>query len=577
MALRSKTLRRLGLIENWNWPLLIFVLPLYVLFSILFDAVLTGNASWYWLVTFIAGTLAEVLFVVVCKKLFLTRLLTRRPSGLIGAGFAAIVNVVRNLTVAWLALELNLLAEVNWLQRTLGAAIMGIAFMVMFVSIMGSRIEHASTMGRLQALQRILVQQRQESTPMLNAENVRMLEHAQKLLLPKIERVQELLAKHSKTDSLQELRNLVTEHVRPLSAELSSAARSLSLKPAPAPIAKVPGEFMSARVKLKSVIRPGLVVALTGPGQWVVVQLLANLEQANRTIVGVFFCWAILVIAKSLIPVHVVVNRVPAILSLLVLGGLSGLPAFALNVNSISNQQSLVLFSTLVIAPILATFGFAIQSSLDSAREEAEQRIRNDNEALERETALFEQRMWLAKRAWSFVVHGTVQGALTAAITRLNSTDELEQYQFNLVLQDLDRAKNALSRVPVLELDLPNAISALSATWQGICDVRWNISHRAERALKRDANARMCVNEIAKEAVSNAVRHGEARSAWVDIDRTGDELLIITISNNGRPLPANPILGVGTQMLDGLTLNWDLSNNKATGLVVLEAQLPILR
>lgn len=572
---QSKTLRRLGLIENWNWPLLIFVFPLYVLFTILFDAVLTGNASWFWLITFASGTLAEVLFVIICKKLFLTRLLTRFPSGFIGAGFAGLTNIVRNYTIALLALELGLLTEVDWLQRALGAFIMGVAFIVLFVSIMGSRIEHAATIGRLQALQKFLVQQRQESSPLLNAENARLLDHAQKLLLPRIARVQELLAKHSKADTLLELSALVTEQVRPLSNELSTAAQKLTLKPAPAPIERVPIEFMTAKVNLKAVIRPGLILLLTGPGQWVMVQLLAGVERANLTLIGIFFGWFILALAKAIIPAHLVVNRGAAIVNLVFLGLLSGLPAFAFNVNLVSTQQSLTLYSTLLIAPVLAILGFAIEASLDAARIEAEQRINNDNDALARETALFDQRMWLAKRSWSFVVHGTVQAALTAAITRLSSAEELEQYQIDLVLQDLNRAKDALSKTPSLDVDLPSAMKALSSTWQGICEVRWNITERAQRALARDANARMCVNEISKEAVSNAVRHGEAKNAWVEFDRSSDELLIISISNDGRLLPAKPELGVGAQMLEGLTLSWDLRNDRGAGRVVLDAQLPI--
>lgn len=576
MTLKSRRLRRLGLIENWNWPLLIFVMPLYVFFTILFDAVITGNASWFWLVTFIAGTMAEVGFVILCKKLFLTRLLTARPSGVIGLLFAAVTNVVRNLTIAGLALELGLLEQVDWLQRSLGAAFMGVAFLILFVSVMGSRIEHSATMLRLQALQKFLVQQRQESSSLLNAENARLLEHAQSLLLPRIARIQELLlAKQAKADTLLELRALVTDQVRPLSAELSSAAQKLTLKPAPAPVGKVPIEFMTAKVDLKNVIRPGMVLLLAGAGQWVMVQMLAGTQQANLTLIGIAGGALILFIAKAALPAHLVVSRGAAIANLILLGLLSGVPALVFNLSAATNPGAIAMYSMLVVAPVLAILGFAISASLDSARLDAEQRIQQDNESLSRETALFDQRMWLAKRSWSFVVHGTVQAALTAAITRLPMAEELEQYQIDLVLQDLNRAKDALSKTPSLDVDLQAAMSALSSTWQGICNVRWNISERAARALMRDVNARMCVNEIAKEAVSNAVRHGEAKNAWVEIDRSNDELLIINISNDGRLLPSNFAPGVGSQMLEELTLSWSLHNDRGLGRVVLAANLPI--
>ena len=172
-------------------------------------------------------------------------------------------------------------------------------------------------------------------------------------------------------------------------------------------------------------------------------------------------------------------------------------------------------------------------------------------------------------------MHGTVQAALTAAITRLNSAQELEPYQLNLVLQDLDRAREALTKTPNIEVDLNSAMAAVISTWQGICSVSVQISPRAKRALDRDLNARMCVNEIVKEAVSNAVRHGEARKAWVEVDRVADETLMISVRNDGRPLPVELEHGVGARMLDDLTLDWSLVNNRARGTVDFEANLPI--
>jgi hypothetical protein len=71
------------------------------------------------------------------------------------------------------------------------------------------------------------------------------------------------------------------------------------------------------------------------------------------------------------------------------------------------------------------------------------------------------------------------------------------------------------------------------------------------------------------------VRHGEATEVSVSIDRTNDELLAIKISNNGRQLSSKLNRGVGSSMLDELTLSWSLVNNRAAATVDLEAMLPI--
>jgi two-component sensor histidine kinase len=85
----------------------------------------------------------------------------------------------------------------------------------------------------------------------------------------------------------------------------------------------------------------------------------------------------------------------------------------------------------------------------------------------------------------------------------------------------------------------------------------------------------MCVNEICKEAVSNAVRHGEASSIVISIDRSSDELLIIEAADNGRGVSSDAIPGVGSRMLDDLTIDWSIANNRAIGRTVLEARLPL--
>lgn len=230
----------------------------------------------------------------------------------------------------------------------------------------------------------------------------------------------------------------------------------------------------------------------------------------------------------------------------------------------------------LVVSNVIACMiGFAYSKSVDLDRIEAVVQVTRENNTLAREAALFEQQMWIARRNWSFVVHGTVQAALTAAITRLSSAEPLEQYQIDLVRQDLARAADALSKTPETEVDLPVALGNLQTTWKGICEIKFEISERANRSLQRDANARMCVNEICKEAVSNAVRHGEAKAMTIAIDRSADELLIIDASNTGRPVAANIRQGVGSAMLDDLTVQWSLTNNRALGRTVLQAKLPL--
>ena len=81
------------------------------------------------------------------------------------------------------------------------------------------------------------------------------------------------------------------------------------------------------------------------------------------------------------------------------------------------------------------------------------------------------------------------------------------------------------------------------------------------------------MNEIAKEAISNAVRHGDATEATVLIDREQDDVLRIEITNNGSPPDPKRGSGIGSEMLDEVCISWRLYSDKE--LVRLSAELPV--
>jgi signal transduction histidine kinase len=303
--------------------------------------------------------------------------------------------------------------------------------------------------------------------------------------------------------------------------------------------------------------------------------IVLGITAANWSVVFSLATIAIIAIIKALVPARLKVKPSQAILLLFLIGFIAANASYwPLKEFSHNFEQDLLLL--VVVANIIGNvMGFAYSKIVDLDQEEAFSQVTRENNSLAREAALFEQQMWIARRNWSFVVHGTVQAALTAAITRLSYTGELEQYQIDLVKQDIARAIEALSKTPETDVNLKEALGNLVTTWSGICEIKFEISERAKRSLGRDANARMCVNEICKEAVSNAVRHGEAKNILISIDRSNDELLIIEAADNGRGVSGEPIPGVGSRMLDDLTVDWSISNNRAIARTVLEAHLPL--
>jgi signal transduction histidine kinase len=574
-ASSSKTYYRLGLIQNWRWTFFWFALFFYAQLTLLYDIVLNNNWSWLWLVTFTAGTALQLALVALAKVTFLPKLLSTRAAGIYAMVFAGFLTAARNVLIAYLSLQFNLVSDLDYFSRAIGGFALGVGLLLFYVSVMGSRVQHDVVVNRLKQIKQSLLHQKELAVAVLQEENQKLLDQTQSTLLPRIEEIRNLLSNnHTKLDSINELRALVQEQVRPLSEELSQRSNKLASAPPTALPQKVRIKLLSERVLLAETIKPFAVASLTAVTFFSITNLLRPADLGQILMLGAIG-YGVLLLFKLLIPKAKFFTRGQAYLLLSLMAVASFAPYLVALAPQIHDLNTALLYSMVMFTPWLIMVGVANTVVLDRARHEAELQMQHDTDALARETALFEQQMWLAKRSWTFVVHGTVQAALTAAITRLSSAEELEPYQLNLVLQDLDRARDALTKTPNIEVDLVAALNAVASTWDGLCKVTWTISERAKRALDRDVNARMCVNEIVKETVSNAVRHGEAREAKIEIDRIADSMLHISVRNNGRLVSGDLDHGVGTRMLDDLTLNWTLTNNRATRTVDFEANLPI--
>jgi signal transduction histidine kinase len=192
------------------------------------------------------------------------------------------------------------------------------------------------------------------------------------------------------------------------------------------------------------------------------------------------------------------------------------------------------------------------------------------------EVALFEQQLWVARRNWSLIIHGTVQASLTAALTRLNAADA-DKKTLTLAKKDLDRAIAALSTPPSLDVKFTPALKEIVATWQGVCDIQVDIDSAVKKVVSKDPRLSMCVNEILKEAISNAVRHGDARTAQASLKLADEGVIDLTVANDGKAPRIGVRKGLGSNLLDELTVGWSLDFDSATDQTILTARLPFSR
>lgn len=575
----GRFLRAFGRKEIWSWPLFWFALPVYFLLSFLFDVFLAQSWRIEWLLIAILTFAVATLLAVGVKFLIIDRFFKTRNAGLVNFVAIAAIGAVKNVLVGELSVLFGLVQSVelvDWAFRIYGGAGLAIGVLLGFVYILGSRVDHNATIGELEVIRAKLVRHRAQAETLLVAEREALLKQTQQVLLPRLDQIHKTLVSNSeRTNTIDALRELVQTQVRPLSESLAKVAENMTVADEPSAPLKPRAKLLQNNFQLKPLIQPGTMLPMILLGNWFLSSIILGNEAANWSLLYSIPTWLIIVVAKLLIPENFKVKRGWGI-ALLVFIGFNAAHASYWPLKEFSHNFEQDMLLLLVVNNIIGSVvGFAYSRSYQIDRIEAVNQMTRDNESLAREVALFEQQMWIARRNWSFVVHGTVQAALTAAITRLSAGEELEQYQIDLALQDISRASAALAKTPDIDVDLTIALPNLVATWSGICEIKFNVTERANRALLRDANARMCVNEICKEAVSNAVRHGEANKIEILIERTSDELLLIEAADNGRGVGKSIKPGVGSRMLDDLTVRWSISKNRATAKTVMQAWLPL--
>ena len=224
----------------------------------------------------------------------------------------------------------------------------------------------------------------------------------------------------------------------------------------------------------------------------------------------------------------------------------------------LAQQYELVGLTTLTAGGVLlftniaSTAWFALQRSRDENAAE----ILRVNAEIRHELDLLDQSVWVAQRKWSYIIHGTVQGALTVAASRLEMANKLDDKLKEAVRADIERAKSVLASPPNFARPLDELMKEISQTWEGVCDFEYQISPSAISALASSQTSTICLVEITKELISNAKRHGGATKFWLNahLDQNGD--LAVIAGNNGNSKSSTENSGLGMEMISQLTRSW---------------------
>ena len=240
---------------------------------------------------------------------------------------------------------------------------------------------------------------------------------------------------------------------------------------------------------------------------------------------------------------------------------------------ALHERESLIVLLFYSVAISSGLFLNGSYSVLGQYREQLYQELEMTNEKLLRAVTRIKQELWLSRRQLISQLHGTVQGALTAAITRLSTAPENDASAVARAQEDLDRAVMALRQGSLQEIDLISALGELRTSWEGVCDFSWRVSQADLDLIELHEKNAFYIIALATESISNAMRHGGATKVEMSMTTQDGWRLLLEIANDGTPPPPEITSGTGTKLISELSSSWAFSQEDGKSILKLEFPL----
>lgn len=235
-----------------------------------------------------------------------------------------------------------------------------------------------------------------------------------------------------------------------------------------------------------------------------------------------------------------------------------------------ADLSALLLLSINVVVPAaLLAFLAAYQKQAEMNLE----RLRENFALLELETQALKQRLWIEQKRLARFVHSELQARLRAFALRMEfEGQQPSEAQMRQLKIDCESALVFDDEAESFQ----DFFFSQKELWQGVIDLNMTLGAGVAESLSTDTYAAAAVKEVVRETIINAVKHGKASKAQLDLTLLPSsehlETLNIVLTNDGS-LPEVTDKGLGSAVLEELVPNALLrhENNQT----VFEASLPI--
>ena len=556
----KQTLRLVGSSEAFTKRVALWTLPIGLFVAVSFDAGRFGTSRVGWFFVGLVAHAFATMVLLVLRRLFLPPG-PYAPKPFKTLSIFVIGSMSRSIVVGLLSVQMDLASNSDLFYRAIAGALLGTLTLSVMTLVAATIKEHAITQAELAIEHQALVTARDSAQEMVDQQRFEIFKIVKESIEPSVAEITQNLADASIQDSSKlqasaaKISNLIDSKLRPLSSSLHTEQKIAV--PKIGVISKKPSLIsLPKTLILRRTVSP-LAIYLV----FIVPNVTGSFPYLGLSAVPVVFLAYVpmLVILYSFLWLPFSSKPVTTPLALMALGvvlSVAWTPAIFITRSleiDIIDRLNLIPALTLasVLLGLLITYGFI----LDNQRSSYESQLRNANQELNLELNRTSQLIWHVRQRAAQTLHGSVQASLTAANMRILGATQIDDELLEKVRQDLVRATESLTNLDDQNIDLSTSLADLVELWQGVCEIEVLIPDVVMKTITDNQVTANCVNEIVRESVTNAIRHGKATEVQIVISKLDSELLQIEISNDGvTSLLGAP--GVGSQILDEITMNW---------------------
>lgn len=221
-----------------------------------------------------------------------------------------------------------------------------------------------------------------------------------------------------------------------------------------------------------------------------------------------------------------------------------------------------VIFIGLVFGSV--NFGLTL---LTSQRTELATQLGEAIEQLSSVVSILRQREWIVRRRVSYVMHGSLQSSLNAAVLKLGASSDPSEEMIDQIRSEISQALDRIWQNPSEEHSFAKAQQEITNVWAGTVQVNWKIADIVSQALDTNPTTAECLGEVVREAVSNASRHGGADFVEIQITIENKRVLVTAV-DNGSSTNTGKTQGLGSALLNDVCNSWSLDANLGGGMTL---------